>query len=131
MGRADEASVYDPVIPGRDQDMDMPERTLLNMPQVAQRLGHSRAWFYRNREMLEREHGFPGSVLGCGKRWDPTAIDCWLDRQMPAHLRPGPPHDEAGRYDENEPPEGWEQWVLDRAREPIPDSTRRRRRPSD
>lgn len=34
--------------------------------------------------------GFPPPVLGRGRgaRWDPAAIDAWLDSRMPAHLRP-------------------------------------------
>ncbi len=65
----------------------MTERALLNMAEVARKLGRSVEWFYRNRRRLEREHGFPASIAGLGKRWDPAAIDAWLDRQMAPELR--------------------------------------------
>ena len=65
----------------------MPDRSLLNHPQVAKRLGHSSDWFYRHRDRLIRDHGFPSSVDGCFRRWDPAAIDAWLDAQLPAAAR--------------------------------------------
>lgn len=67
----------------------MTERELLTRDQVARKLGHTGCWFNRNRKSLEREDGFPPAVLGRGRgaRWDPAAIDAWLDRQMPPDLR--------------------------------------------
>lgn len=61
------------------------DRTLLNRVQVAARLGHNIAWFYKNYSRLSRA-GFPQPVLGGmrGARWDPAAIDRWLDSRLPA-----------------------------------------------
>ena len=65
----------------------MAERNLISAAGVAVKLGHATDWFYRRRDHLERDLGFPPCVAGCGKRWDPEAIDRWLDAQMPAELR--------------------------------------------
>lgn len=56
-------------------------RQLLAAPAVAQLLGHSASWFYRQRAELEGQHGFPAPVAGCGLRWDSAAIHRWLDAQ--------------------------------------------------
>jgi predicted DNA-binding transcriptional regulator AlpA len=56
-------------------------RVLMTAPQVAAALGYRHGWFLRNRARLEAEHGFPGPVDGCGLRWDPAAIEDWLDRR--------------------------------------------------
>ncbi len=66
----------------------MPDRTLLNAAQVAIKLGHSAEWFVRNRADLEAG-GFPPAAIGNGRgrRWDPHAINAWLDARMPANLR--------------------------------------------
>ena len=65
----------------------MVDRTLITAAVVAAKLGRPAVWFYRNRKMLESERGFPTKVSGCGNRWDPAAIDRWLDSQMPDDLR--------------------------------------------
>ena len=62
----------------------MPERILLTSAQVAARLGHKASWFLRRRPSLEADHGFPRPVDGCGMRWDPAAIERWLDARLPA-----------------------------------------------
>lgn len=59
-------------------------RQLLTAPQVARALGYRHAWFLRHRARLEAEHGFPGPVDGCGLRWDPAAIEDWLDARRQA-----------------------------------------------
>jgi predicted DNA-binding transcriptional regulator AlpA len=59
------------------------DRTLINRAAVARRLGHSLEWLYKNmRELLAQ--GFPMPVVGNlrAARWDPVAIDRWLDRRM-------------------------------------------------
>jgi len=87
-------------------------RALLNTRQVAARLGRTLNWFYRNKKRLENEHEFPHPVGGCGGRWDPAAIDAWLDRQMPARLRePVDPSVPSGFAT-------WEDWMLGQARKP-------------
>lgn len=58
-------------------------RTLLTTAQVAEKLGYTTGWFYRNRKML-RGLGFPEPVLGT--RYDDRAIDQWLDRLQPGRL---------------------------------------------
>lgn len=59
-------------------------RQLLTSAQVALVLGRSLPWWHRNRADLEAKHGFPGPVDGCGMRWDPRAIEAWLDARLPA-----------------------------------------------
>lgn len=69
----------------------MTDRTLLDRNDVALRLNITLQKFMRSRDALAKE-GFPPPVLGtrAGERWDPAAIDRWLDLRMPAELRPGP-----------------------------------------
>ena len=52
-------------------------RKLLTTAEVAAKLGRPVEWLYKNRNKLV---GFPPPVQGCGYRWDPAAIDAWLDR---------------------------------------------------
>jgi predicted DNA-binding transcriptional regulator AlpA len=59
-------------------------RHLLTAPQVAAALGYRHAWFLRHRARLEADHGFPAPVDGCGMRWDPAAIEDWLDARRQA-----------------------------------------------
>ena len=89
-------------------------RALLNTRQVAARLGHTLDWFYRNRPRLESQHDFPPSVGGCGGRWDPAALDAWLDTQIPAALR------EPVDRDPSVPPgfATWQDWMEARASQP-------------
>lgn len=54
-------------------------RQLLTAPMVAAALGYKHGWFSRNRAMLQTRHGFPPPIDGCGMRWDPAAIEDWLD----------------------------------------------------
>ncbi len=61
------------------------DRTLLSSAQVAQRLAHATHWFYRHKKRLIEREGFPPPVLA--NKWDPAAIDAWLDARMPAELR--------------------------------------------
>ena len=69
----------------------MTMRRLINVHEVAERLGFSRAWFEKYRAKLERECGFPAPVLDAdqfgGRRWDSHAIDAWMDSRMDPHLR--------------------------------------------
>lgn len=62
----------------------MADRTLLDRPAVARKLGISVERFYRNRRQLEAD-GFPRPAFGrmSGERWDPVAIDRWLDGKLP------------------------------------------------
>lgn len=61
----------------------LPSRRLLTAAEVAIRLGRTVGWFRRNRPELEERHGFPRPVDGCGMRWDPLALDRWLDARLP------------------------------------------------
>lgn len=65
-------------------------RKLLNAKAVADKLGRTHNWFCREKQNLYRQN-FPRPVLGDRKhghaRWDPAAIDAWLDLRMPADLR--------------------------------------------
>jgi predicted DNA-binding transcriptional regulator AlpA len=65
-------------------------RRLLNPREVAGKLGRSPVWFTRHKDELYAQK-FPRPVLGdCehGRpRWDESAIDAWLDMQMPQELR--------------------------------------------
>lgn len=64
-------------------------RDLLTRDQVARKLAKTGCWFQRHRKALEAGDGFPPAVLGRGRgaRWDPAAIDAWLDQRMPKALR--------------------------------------------
>lgn len=103
------------------------ERMLLNAPEVALKLKHSLTWFARNRERLETEHGFPRPIDGVGRRWDPVAIDRWLDLQLPEHLRAPTGPAELERAEQ----EYWDQILHERAEaisrgEPMPPRPPRR-----
>lgn len=67
-------------------------RTLLTAAEVAARLRPGSAgaldWFYRRKKGLIADHGFPPPVPGCGNRWDPAALDRWLDAQDPRAPKP-------------------------------------------
>jgi predicted DNA-binding transcriptional regulator AlpA len=62
-------------------------RQLLTSAQVGRALGHSATWFLRRRADLEAT-GFPRPVDQCGMRWDPAAIEDWLDAQRRAAAAP-------------------------------------------
>lgn len=70
-------------------------RKLLTTAEVAQKIGYSTEWFYRNRAGLYKQ-GFPEPVLGSGlygqARYDDRAIDLWLDSRMDPNLRDHKPH---------------------------------------
>lgn len=79
----------------------MTNRDLLNMDQVAKRLGKSPDWFSRNRKDLEAgDPPFPKPVFGDGtngQRWDPKAIGLWLDARIdPALIAAARPQAAAG-----------------------------------
>lgn len=48
---------------------------------LAARLGHSYSWMRQNIRRLQRAHGFPGTIPGCGNVYDPLAVEAWLARQ--------------------------------------------------
>lgn len=61
-------------------------RSLLSRAEVAERLSISPDAF-RRRYVDLRADGFPAAVFGeatAGARWDPAAIDRWLDLKLPA-----------------------------------------------
>jgi hypothetical protein len=66
----------------------------LTAADVARGFRHSLGWFYRNRVRLEAR-GFPVPVDGLGLRWDPAAIDAWLNAQLPAVKAAAVPEDGA------------------------------------
>lgn len=65
-------------------------RKLLSTEDVAEKLGFSKTWMYRNKVKLLR-NGFPPPVIGANRgshpKWDERSIDAWLDNQMPRNLR--------------------------------------------
>jgi len=65
----------------------MTDRTLLDRAGVARKLGMTVETLYRRLAELEAD-GFPKPVHGrmSGARWDPVAIDRWLDRKLPPEL---------------------------------------------
>lgn len=69
----------------------MTARELLNIDGVCAKLSVSKDWFFRHNKSLVELKGFPGPVpgfeAGSGRRWDPAAIDAWLDLQMAPALR--------------------------------------------
>lgn len=60
----------------------MPIRKLISTAQAARELGISRTKFYEIRPQLEAE-GFPLRIPGT-TRYDPAAIEAWLDGRSPA-----------------------------------------------
>lgn len=81
----------------------MADRTLLNRPAVARRLGISVERFYRNRRELEAA-GFPKPAFGrmSGERWDPLAIDRWLDAKMRSTSPAAPAPAKSGQDQDDE-----------------------------
>jgi len=76
----------------------MTDRTLLDRSAVARKLGITVEKFYRQRPDLEAE-GFPAPAIGrmSGARWDPVAIDRWLDRKLST---PAPAASGAGKVED-------------------------------
>lgn len=68
-----------------------PPRRLLSRAELASRLGHRVDWLNRHYPELALD-GFPAPALGsrAGARWDPAAVDAWLDRKLPAPPAPAP-----------------------------------------
>lgn len=64
-------------------------RRLLPRAELAAKLGHATEWFNKHLPELLAD-GFPPPALGTrsGARWDPAAVDDWLDRKRP--LKPAP-----------------------------------------
>ena len=62
------------------------DRQLLDLDALRAKLRVSTAWWAKFHDQLYTL-GFPPPVEGLGYRWDPVAVDAWLDRKMPAHLR--------------------------------------------
>lgn len=77
------------------------DRTLLDRQAVARRLNISVEVLYRRVAQLYAD-GFPRPALGqmSGARWDPVAIDRWLDRKMAADglADAGNDNDEEARF---------------------------------
>lgn len=72
----------------------MIDRTLLDAEQVAARLHVTLDWWRHNRRRLQESFGFPLPIAGIGGRWDPLAIQAWLDAQLPAYApRPSAAND--------------------------------------
>lgn len=61
-------------------------RQLITRKRVAETLGHSESWFRANYGTLKGK-GFPKPVPDCGLRWDPKAVEIWLDLQLDSKLR--------------------------------------------
>jgi len=79
----------------------MADRTLLDRAAVARRLGISVERLYRQRRALEAD-GFPAPAFGrmSGERWDPAAIDRWLDAKLPPAKTAGFPNCDSGTEDD-------------------------------
>lgn len=67
---------------------DLTAPRLGDLAAVAVILGVTKDWLYRNRASLAAEHGFPAPVPNMPSRYDLVAVHLWLDRQIPAALRP-------------------------------------------
>jgi predicted DNA-binding transcriptional regulator AlpA len=63
------------------------ERKLLTVRELADRIDRTAGYIYRNWRRLVAEEGFPPPVRGLGNRWDPVAVDAWLDAQIPPERR--------------------------------------------
>jgi predicted DNA-binding transcriptional regulator AlpA len=61
----------------------------LSARQTAAKLGFSRSWFYKNKDRLMREEGFPApSPMFAKPRWDALAVETWMNQHIPERLRP-------------------------------------------
>lgn len=67
----------------------LPARRLLDVKEVAAKLGYGRKWFDQHRLRLEQDN-FPKACLGNDQyghaRWDEAAIDLWLDSKIDPSL---------------------------------------------
>lgn len=54
-------------------------RKLLDITTMIDRLNVSLDWWRHNHRHLREAHGFPAAVPGFPHRWDPVAVDAWLD----------------------------------------------------
>lgn len=79
-------------------------RHLINRKKVAEILGHSESWFRANYIELQVK-GFPKPIQNCGYRWDPKAIEIWLDLQL----------DSKFQINDNFIKQKWEQELIARA----------------
>lgn len=63
----------------------MSDRELLDRPALARRLNVSVEVLYRRLKTMLLHEKFPQPVFGNGRgaRWDPRAIDAWLDAKLP------------------------------------------------
>ena len=86
-------------------------RTLLTPATLAEKMGYPNATSFSNkRKQLIDEFGFPSPIPGT-KRWDPRAVDDWLDQLNPANQSL-----ELGQTDAEETSE-WEAILEKRTRE--------------
>ena len=77
------------------------------------KLGVSRSWFYKNKDRLMRDEGFPApSRMFATPRWDALAVEAWMNEHIPERLRPAPPQ-AAEPVPDFEDLEGWHK-LLDR-----------------
>lgn len=78
----------------------MTMRKLLSVKETANILGgKSVSWLYQNYKKLHKEKGFPLPVSGFGCVWDATAIENWLNVNLPNNLK----------FNDNNPQsKGWE-----------------------
>jgi predicted DNA-binding transcriptional regulator AlpA len=79
----------------------MADRTLIDRPAVARRLGITVECFYRRLVELYAD-GFPKPAIGrmTGARWDPVAIDRWLDGKIKTPKAPAAPANGQDNSDE-------------------------------
>lgn len=63
---------------------------LITRDELLQILQVSKDWFARHRHQLA-ERGFPApmAALRPAERWDPAAVQAWIDSQRPQHLHAG------------------------------------------
>ena len=79
-------------------------RALISAAAAAAKIGMPIGEFYRTRHQLEAFAGFPPATIGRGRhqraKYDPIAIERWMELQLPEHLRapsaaaPADPHNE-------------------------------------
>jgi hypothetical protein len=64
----------------------------LDLPQVAAALSMKPAAFIRRRPRLQREHGFPRALPGCGPVWSSWQVEAWIRAGgVPAPAEEPPP----------------------------------------
>lgn len=67
--------------------LDNLEQRVLDINETARRLNKSSSWLYKNYKTYQKTHNFPAPIDGLGCKWDRSAIELWLNLNLPSHLK--------------------------------------------